>query len=102
MTSVGLFNGVKDFGFREEHVVPWVARKAVLRKMVDKKMEFRCLLSEVTVLGEDGHKRQLQTGQGAGAENVTVGRDTLQMVLSVSASVHTLPSLPLGPSQPFV
>lgn len=96
-----------------------MAWKAVLRKRVDKKMEFRCLLSEVTVLGKDrqkrqlqigqdaeaekdGRKRQLQIGQDTEAEDVTVGRDTLQMVPSVSASVHTLPSLPLGPSKPFV
>jgi hypothetical protein len=38
---------VKDFGFREEHVVLGVAWKAVLRKMVDEKVEFRWLLAEV-------------------------------------------------------
>lgn len=54
------------------------------------------------VLGKDGRKRRLQRGQDAETENVTVRRDTLLMVPSVSSGVHTLPALPLGPSQPFV
>lgn len=83
-------------------MVPGVAWKAVLRKMVDENMEFRCLLEEITGLGKGGCKRQLQIGQDAEAENVTVRRDTLLMVLSMSASMHMLPALPLGPSQPFV